>query len=89
MDTKNPFADSLDFGEDNVHVGAGDILAVDDLAVFAQFGPVFPIQLLPCGLCVSVDGKLLKSCQQVLHVRTLRHDGKISEKRNEREEKHS
>lgn len=70
--------DSLDFGEDDVHVGAGDVLAVDDLAVFAQFGPVLPVQLLPRGLRVSVDGELPESREKLLHVSAVRHDGKIS-----------
>lgn len=71
-------ADSLDFGEDDVHICAGDVLAVYDLAVFAQFGPVLPIELLPRCLRVSVNGELLKSLQELVHVCTLRHDGKIS-----------
>lgn len=74
-------AHSLDFREDDVDVGAADILAIDDLAVFAQFGPVLPIQLLPRRLRVSVDRKLLKRYQELLYVDTLRHDGKISETR--------
>ncbi len=86
---RNSSGDSLDFGEDDVHVGAGDVLSVDDLAVFAQFGPVLPIQLLPRGLCVSVDGKLLKRHQELVHVHTLRHDRKMSAKQDEPEEKYS
>lgn len=80
----NSSADSLDFGEDDVDVGAGDVLAIDDLAVFAQFGPVLPVKLLPRGLCVAVDSKLLKRRQELLYVRILCHDGKISETRRGR-----
>lgn len=71
-------ADSLDFGEDNVHICAGDVLAVNDLTVFAQFGPVLSIELIPSRFCVSMNGKLLKSLEEMVHVCTLRHDGKIS-----------
>lgn len=70
--------DSLHFREDDVDVGGSDVLAIGDLAVFAQFGPVLPVQLLPRRLRVSVDGELPEGRQQLLHVRTLRHDGKIS-----------
>ena len=51
---------SLDFTEDNVHIGSGDILAVDDAAVLTEFDKVFAVHLLPGGLGVSVDGKLLE-----------------------------
>lgn len=77
-------ADSLDFGEDDVHVGAGDVLSVHDSAVFAQFGPVLPVQLLPRGLRVPVDGELLKGRQELFHVGTLCHGGKISAEQDEK-----
>ena len=70
-------ADSLDFGEDDVHVGAGHVLAVGDLAVFAQFGPVLPVQLLPRRLRVAVNRKLLEGRQELLQVRAVRHDGRV------------
>lgn len=58
----------LHFGEDNVHVGAGDVLVVSDLAVLAQFGPVLPVQLLPGCLCVSMNSKSFESQKELLHV---------------------
>lgn len=51
---------SLYFGKDNVNVGAGDVLAIDDPTVFAQFGPVLPVQLFPSSFGVTVNRKSLK-----------------------------
>lgn len=71
--------DSLHFGEYYVHISAGDILAINYLAVLAKFGPVLPVQLLSCGFGVSVDCKLPKGRQEQLNVWTLGHDAKMTE----------
>lgn len=47
----------LDFAEDNIHIGAGDIFPIDDLAVLTQLKKVFPIHLLPRRLGVSMNSK--------------------------------
>lgn len=66
---------SLDFSEDNIYIGAGDILAIRDFAVFAQLSPVFPIQLLPSGFGVTMNSKLLKRAQKLVHVCAFCHIG--------------
>ena len=63
----------LDFGKNDVHIRTGDVLAVDDLAVLAQLGPVFAVHFLACRLGVTVDSKLLKGGHQLLHVCAFRH----------------
>lgn len=67
---------SLDFCEDDVDVRAGDVLAIDDLAVFAELGPVLAIHILSGGFGVSMDGKLLEGVQKLLHVCAFGHPGK-------------
>lgn len=51
---------SLDFAEDDVHVGGGDALAVGDVAVLAHLCKVLAVHLVAGGLAVAVDGKLLE-----------------------------
>lgn len=50
----------LDFAENYVNICSGDVLAVDDVAVLADLSKVLAIHLLPCGLRVSMDCKLLE-----------------------------
>lgn len=64
---------SLDFCEDNVYIGAGHVLAIDDLAVFAELGPVLSIHLLASGFGVPVNSELLEGGQKLLHVCALSH----------------
>lgn len=47
----------LDFTEDDVHVGEGDVLAVNHATVLAEFGPVLAVHLLAGGASVTVDGE--------------------------------
>lgn len=47
----------LDFREDYIHVCECDGLAIDDAAVFTQFGPVLAVQFFPGGSRVSVNGE--------------------------------
>lgn len=65
----------LDFGEDDIYIGAGDVLAINNFAVFAQFSPVFPVHLLAGSFGVPMDGKLLKRLQQLIHVCAFCHIG--------------
>lgn len=51
---------SLDFAEDNVHVGGGDALAVGDVAVLAHLCKVLAVHLVPGGAAVTVHCKLLE-----------------------------
>lgn len=57
----------LDFGEDNVDISEGDGFSVDDIAVLAQFGPVFTMHLLACGTCVTMNGKTAEGLLQCSH----------------------
>ncbi len=57
-------ADLLDFREDYVHVCEGDVLAIDDAAVFTQFGPVLAVHVFAGGSCVSVDGEAAEGLLQ-------------------------
>lgn len=77
---------SLYFGEDNVNVGAGDVLAINDPTVFAQFGPVLSIQLLPRSFGVPVDSKLLKRYLEQLHVWSSLHNGEYLKQTMEKAE---
>lgn len=54
----------LDFAEDDVHVSEGDALAVNHVAVLAEFGPVLAVHLLARSSCVTVDGEASKRLLQ-------------------------
>lgn len=54
----------LDFAEDDVHVGEGDVLAVDHAAVLADLGPVLAVHLLAGGACVAMDGEAAEGLLQ-------------------------
>lgn len=58
----------LDFAEDDVHVGEGDVLAVDHAAVLAQLGPVLAVHLFAGGARVAVDGEAAKRLLQRGHL---------------------
>ncbi len=66
---------SLDFCEDNIYISAGDILAVNNFAVFAQFSPVFSIHLLSSGFGVTMNSKRLKGAQKLVHFCAFCHIG--------------
>lgn len=57
----------LDFAEDDVHVGEGDILAVNHATVFAEFGPVLAMHFFAGSASVTVDGKASKCLFQSCH----------------------
>lgn len=73
--TKQTLTNSLDFCKDDINIGAGDGLAINNFAVFAQFSPIFPVHLLPGGFGVTMDCKLLKGLQEFVHVCALCHIG--------------
>lgn len=50
----------LDFGEDDVNVCGGDILAVNDETVLADLGKILAVHLLPRRLAVTMNGKLVE-----------------------------
>lgn len=54
----------LDFAEDDVHVGEGDVLAVNHAAVLAELGPVLAVHLLAGGARVAVDGEATEGLLQ-------------------------
>lgn len=54
----------LDFAEDDVHVGEGDVLAVNHAAVLAELGPVLAVHLLAGGARVAVDGEAAEGLLQ-------------------------
>lgn len=64
---------SLDFGEDDVNVGSVDVLAIHDLAILAELGPVLPVHFLSGGLGVSMDRETTERAQQRLRVHGLCH----------------
>lgn len=54
----------LDFAEYDVHVGEGDVLAVNHAAVLAELGPVLAVHLLAGGARVAMDGEAAEGLLQ-------------------------
>lgn len=50
----------LDFGEDDVHISEGDVLAVNHATVLAEFGPVLSMHIFTRSASVTMDGKTSK-----------------------------